>query len=107
MQTIRSVLYYSGRRRGDMMVAKCRTVRVDGGLTVGVLQGSNLSLTLFNILLEVAMAVAFKRRRTRSKNRRNSRIFRLRFVDDISLLTESKGELQQLAANINRYWQPF
>jgi len=69
-------------------------VRVDGGLTdwfettVGVLQGCILSPLLFNILLEVVMALALDDEKLGVRIA-GVRISNLRFADDISLLAES------------------
>ena len=76
-------------------------VRVDGGLTewfvtvTGVMQGCLLCPLLYNILLEVVMALALDNWESRVKVS-GTRLTNLRSADDISLLANSEGELQQL-----------
>jgi len=82
------------------------TVRVGGGLTewfatiIGVMQGCILSPLLFNILLEVVMALALNRWEFGIKVS-GTCLSNLRFADDISLLANSEGELQQLVDRVH------
>jgi len=80
-------------------------VRVGGGLTewfatiIGVMQGCILSPFLFNILLEVVMALALNCWEFGIKVS-GTCLSNLRFADDISLLVNSEGELQQLVNRV-------
>jgi len=81
-------------------------VRVDGGLTewfvavIGVMQGCILPPLLFNILLEIVMALALDNWESGVKVFGTS-LSNLRFADDISLLANSEGELQQLVNTVH------
>jgi len=74
-------------------------VRVNGELTewfhtvIRVLQGRNLSPLLFNILLEVVMALA-PNGNAPGVHISGSVISDLRFADDIALFSESECNLQ-------------
>jgi len=76
-------------------------VRVDGDLSrwfeavVGVMQGCVLSPLLFNILLEVVMALALENNSI-GATISGTLISNLRCVDDISVLADSSVGLQQL-----------
>jgi len=81
-------------------------VRVDGGLTdwfetmVGVLQGCILSPLLFNILLEVVVALALHGCGV-GTSISGINIPELRFADDISLLAECEHDLQDLVDHLH------
>jgi len=81
-------------------------VRVDGGLSdwfvtiVGVLQGCVLSPLLFNILLEIVMMFALEGSDA-GICINGCVISNLRFADDISLLTNSDLDLQQLVDKVS------
>jgi len=70
-------------------------IRVDGDLSEwfitisGVMQGCVLSPLLFNILLEVVIAIALENKVS------GFCISNLRFADDISLIAEDNDDLQQ------------
>jgi len=80
-------------------------VRVDGGLSewfetvVGVMQGCVLSPLLFNLMLEVVIALALKDNEI-GVNISGINISNLRFADDISLLAGSNKDLQQLVDKV-------
>jgi len=82
-------------------------MRVDGGLTdlfetiVGVLQGCILYPLLFNILLEVVMALALEDEELGARTA-GIRISNLRFADDISLLAEGEGGLPAASGGQNK-----
>ena len=84
---------------------KC-TVRIDGGLTdwfeiiVGMLQGCILSPLLFNILLEVVVALALHGCGV-GPSISGINIPELQFADDMSLLAESKHNLQDLVDHLH------
>ena len=88
-------------------------VRVDGSLTalfktlVGVLQGCILSPMLFNILLEVVMALAVSDADDLGALISGCRISHLHFTDDIGLLAEGVEDLQSLIALVNMTSERF
>jgi len=81
-------------------------VRVDGGLAdwfetmVGVFQGCILSPLLFNLLLEVVVALALHGCGV-GASISGINIPELRFVDDMSLLAESEHDLQDLVDHLD------
>ena len=82
------------------------TVWVGGGLTewfamiIGVMQGCILSPLLFNTLLEVVMDVPLDRWEFGIKGS-GTCLSNLRFANDINLLANSEGELQQLVDRVH------
>jgi len=89
----------------DTFSARLATTSVDGELTewfetiVGVLQGCVLSSLLFNIFLEIVIAIALHR--TGSGAVINGVLLSdLRFADDIALLAEKEKELQELVTDV-------
>ena len=81
-------------------------VRVDGGLNdwfetmVGMLQGCILSPLLFNLVLEVVVALALHGCGV-GASISGINIPELRFVDDMSLLAESEHDLQDLVDHLD------
>jgi len=81
-------------------------VRVDGGLSewfdtiVGVMQGCVLSPLLFNIMLEVVIALALEDNEI-GVNISVINISNLRFADDICLAAGSNKDLQQLVDKVH------
>ena len=87
---------------GSIIHAYMRAVRVDGSLTdwlenlAGVLNGCILAPTLFNILLEVVIALAVRDADNLGALTSGCRISTLRFADDIGVLAEGVENLQSL-----------
>ena len=81
-------------------------MRVDGGLSewfdivVGVMQGCVLSPLLFNILLDVVIALALENNEI-GVNISGINISNLRFTDDICLAAGSDKDLQQLVDKVH------
>ena len=79
-----------------LLEGRMSAVRVDGGLiewfvtVIGVMHGCILSPLLFNILLQVVMALALDNWESGVKVT-GTRLSNLRFADDISLLANSEA----------------
>src|SRR6218665_3220134 len=82
-------------------------VRVDGELTewyfrvtVGVRQGCGLSPYLFNLILEAMMSFALKSTEADARGGGQT-VNNLRFADDIDLVGEDDGQLQELTDEVH------
>ena len=67
---------------------------------VGVLQGCVLSPLLFNVMLEIVVAMSLEERDI-GATISGFLCSNLRFADDIALLTESDGDLQSQVNNLH------
>src|SRR6218665_1377673 len=96
----------------DMYSKSLSAVRVDGELTewfrvtVGVRQGCRLSPYLFNLILEAMMSFASKSTEAGARVGGQT-VNNLKFVDDIDLVAEDDGQLQELMDEVCSSSQRF
>src|SRR6218665_3562197 len=96
----------------DIYSKSLSAVRVDGELTewfrvtVGVRQGCGLSPYLFNLILETMMSFALKSTEAGARVGGQT-VNNLRFANDIDLVAEDDGQLQELTDEVHSSSQRF